>query len=147
MCLLPNFYLECAFQKLVIAFITLLARRLILFKWKQHTEPSFSHWVKDVMYILKVEKKKYQRHSQRILKIWRPFLDYDSLYEPLDNEQLVLFYLFIFAFIIFVFLYFIFPFLFNRHLVVHSVSYSPSVFCNLWVHEWVGQSGMGREGF
>lgn len=40
----------------IIAFTTLLARRLIFFKWKQHTPPSFSHWVKDVMYFLKLEK-------------------------------------------------------------------------------------------
>lgn len=43
----------------VIAFTTLLARRLILFRWKQQAPPSFSHWVKDVMYFLKLEKIKY----------------------------------------------------------------------------------------
>ncbi|KAF3844638.1 hypothetical protein F7725_007801 [Dissostichus mawsoni] len=40
----------------VIAFSTLLARRLILLKWKQHSPPSFSQWVKDVMYFLQLEK-------------------------------------------------------------------------------------------
>ena len=73
----------------VIAFTTLLARRLILFKWKQRTPPSFSHWVKDVMYFLKLEKIKYtlKGSSQSFLKVWRPFLAYyDSLQEPLDNE-------------------------------------------------------------
>jgi len=43
----------------VIAFTTLLARRLILFRWKQQAPPSFSHWVNDVMYFLKLEKIKY----------------------------------------------------------------------------------------
>lgn len=74
----------------VIAFTSLLARRLILFKWKQNTPPSFSHWVKDVMYFLHLEKIKYtlKGTSQSFLKIWRPFLDYyDSLQGPLDNEK------------------------------------------------------------
>lgn len=73
----------------VIALTTLLARRLILFKWKQHTPPSFSHWIKDVMYFLKLEKIKYtlKGSSQTFLKVWRPFLDYyESIQEPLDNE-------------------------------------------------------------
>lgn len=43
----------------VIALTTLLARRLILFKWKQHTPffQSFSHWIEEVMCFLKLEKK------------------------------------------------------------------------------------------
>ncbi|KAF3840336.1 hypothetical protein F7725_019053 [Dissostichus mawsoni] len=35
---------------------TAAARRLILLKWKQHSPPSFSQWVKDVMYFLQLEK-------------------------------------------------------------------------------------------
>lgn len=74
----------------VIAFTTLLARRLILFKWKQNTPPSFTHWVKDVMYFLHLEKIKYtlRGSSQSFLKIWRPFLDYyDTLQVPLDSNK------------------------------------------------------------
>lgn len=69
----------------VIALTTLLARRLILFKWKQHTPPSFSHWVKDVMYFLKLEKIKYtlKGSSQTFFKVWKPFLEYyDSAGTP-----------------------------------------------------------------
>ena len=39
-----------------IAFSTLLARRLILFVWKLTTPPSHSHWVREVMAFLKLEK-------------------------------------------------------------------------------------------
>lgn len=73
----------------VIAFTTLLARRLILLRWKQRAPPSFSHWIKDLMYFLKLEKTKYtlKGSSQTFTKIWRPFLDFfDSLQEPLDKE-------------------------------------------------------------
>ena len=45
--------------QVVIAFTTLHARRLILFRWKQQAPLSFSHWVNDVMYFLKLEKIKY----------------------------------------------------------------------------------------
>lgn len=34
----------------IIAFTTLLVRRLILLRWEQHASSSFSPWVKDVMY-------------------------------------------------------------------------------------------------
>ena len=73
----------------IIAFTTLLARRLILLRWKQRAPPSFSHWVKDVMYFLTLEKIKYtlRASSQTFDKVWRPFLDYyDSLQEPLDKD-------------------------------------------------------------
>ena len=40
----------------IVAFTSLLARRLILLSWKQHTPPSFSRWIKEIMYFLKLEK-------------------------------------------------------------------------------------------
>lgn len=73
----------------VIAFSTLLARRLILLKWKQQAPPSFTQWIKDVLYFLKLEQIKctLKASSQTFVKIWRPFLNYyDSLQEPLDVE-------------------------------------------------------------
>lgn len=39
----------------VIAFTTLLSNFLILSKWAWHAPPSFSHWVGEVMYFLKVK--------------------------------------------------------------------------------------------
>ncbi|KAF3845137.1 hypothetical protein F7725_008300 [Dissostichus mawsoni] len=75
--------------QVVIAFSTLLARRLILLKWKQHSPPSFSQWVKDVMYFLQLEKIKFllRGSSNTFIRTWKPFLDfYDSLQDPLDKE-------------------------------------------------------------
>lgn len=73
----------------IIAFSTLLARRLILLKWKQQAPPSFVHWIKEVLYFLKLERIKYtiKGSTQAFVKTWRPFWDYyDSLQEPLDME-------------------------------------------------------------
>ena len=73
----------------VIAFTTLLARCLILFKWKQQTPPSFSKWIQDIFFFLKLEKIKYtlKGSAQTFVKVWRPFLDfYDSLQEPLHAD-------------------------------------------------------------
>ena len=63
----------------VIAFTTLLARRLILLNWKQRTPPSFSKWIKYVLYFLQLEKIKYtlKGSAQNFVKVWRPFLDLD----------------------------------------------------------------------
>lgn len=44
---------------IVIAFSTLLARRLIQLKWKQQAPPSFTKWIKDMLYFLKLEQIKY----------------------------------------------------------------------------------------
>lgn len=42
----------------MIAFSTLVARRLILLKWKDRA-PTFSHWIRDLMYHLALEKIQY----------------------------------------------------------------------------------------
>ena len=72
----------------VIAFTTLLARRLILLNWKQRTPSSFSKWIKDVLYFLQLEKKKYtlKGSEQAFVKVWRPLDFFDSLLEPLDAD-------------------------------------------------------------
>lgn len=74
-----------------IAFLTLLARRLILMKWKDCKPPTVTHWVKEVLYFLKLEKV---RHSLKDLakgpttdtyrKIWGPFLDYIKTHTTLS---------------------------------------------------------------
>ena len=43
----------------LIAFSTLLARRMILLKWKDAAPPTVSHWVKDVLYHLKMERIRF----------------------------------------------------------------------------------------
>ncbi len=40
-----------------LAFTTLLARRLILLKWKHVSPPSFDTWLKEVFTCNKLEKK------------------------------------------------------------------------------------------
>ena len=40
----------------MLAFCSLLARRLILFKWKDPIPPTHSHWIREVMCHLKLEK-------------------------------------------------------------------------------------------
>ena len=47
---LQNSQLKC------IAYSSLLARRLILFNWKNHKPYTFGRWICDVMFFLKVEK-------------------------------------------------------------------------------------------
>ncbi|KAJ8012533.1 hypothetical protein DPEC_G00043810 [Dallia pectoralis] len=43
----------------LIAFTSLLVRRLILLSWKDQTPPSFTRWIRDVMHFLKLEKIRY----------------------------------------------------------------------------------------
>ena len=61
-----------------IAFLTLLARRLVLIKWKDCKPPTFTHWVKDALYFLKLEKIRHslKGSANNYNKIGGPFLDY-----------------------------------------------------------------------
>ena len=45
-------------QSNCIAFVTLIARRLILLNWKQAMPPSFKHWIRDTQF-LKLEKLRF----------------------------------------------------------------------------------------
>lgn len=70
-------YLQRAF-----AFSSLLARRLILFKWKDTTPPIHNHWIRDMMQSLKLEKIRGTLNGslQSFQKTWDPFIRYvDSL--------------------------------------------------------------------
>ena len=62
----------------LIAFVTLLARRLILMKWKSPTPPSHTQWIRDIFNNLQLEKIRYTlRGSVRIFHdTWDPFLSY-----------------------------------------------------------------------
>ena len=56
----------------LMVFSTLLARRLTLVRWKSPAPPSHSHWIREVMLFLKLEKS--QRYSsKRFLKNLAPF--------------------------------------------------------------------------
>lgn len=62
----------------VIAFATLLARRLILLWWKSTLPPSHTMWVKEIFNNLKLEKIWYtlKGSSRKFKEVWGPFLVY-----------------------------------------------------------------------
>lgn len=63
--------------KTIISFSTLLARRLILTKWKDRTPPTFKHWINDLMGHLSLERIRYslQGNTQKFFSIWQPVLN------------------------------------------------------------------------
>lgn len=65
-------------QANLIAFVTLLARRLILLKWKSTIPPSHTLWIKEIFNNLKLEKIRHTVNgsSERFHKMWDPFLNY-----------------------------------------------------------------------
>lgn len=72
--------------KIMVAFSTLLARRLILFKWKEKYPPTFKAWIKDVTYHLTFEKVRYTTRGsiQKFYAIWQPFLTYVEKMNAID---------------------------------------------------------------
>ncbi len=62
----------------LIAFTTLLVRRLILLKWKSPVRPTYTSWIKEVLYFLKLEKIKLTLcgSADSFEKTWNPFLSY-----------------------------------------------------------------------
>lgn len=65
-------------QMNAIAFLTLMARRLILMQWKSVRPPSFKHWVKEVLSMIPLEKLRYSRNGSkdRFIKTWTPFIEF-----------------------------------------------------------------------
>ena len=61
-----------------IAFLTLVVRRLILMELKDSKPPTFTHWIKDALYFLKLESIRYslKGSANKYNKIWGPSLDY-----------------------------------------------------------------------
>ena len=59
-----------------IAFVTFIARRLILLNWKDPHPPTFTHWIEDVLYFLKLEKIKHSLRGsvKRFFELWNPFI-------------------------------------------------------------------------
>ena len=62
----------------VLAFTTLLARRLILFKWKHPQPPSHSRWVEEVLLFMSLEKLRFSLNGSlnSFEKTWRPLLSH-----------------------------------------------------------------------
>ena len=61
-----------------IAFATLIARRMILLRWKKSAPPSHKAWVGEIMSHLKLEHLKYTARgsTQKYYTVWQPFLSY-----------------------------------------------------------------------
>ena len=61
-----------------IAFVTFIARHLILLKWKDHHPPTFTHWTVDVLYFLKLEKIIHYLRGfvNRFFELWNPFISH-----------------------------------------------------------------------
>lgn len=59
-----------------MAFCSLLARRLILLKWKCTEPPTFSRWIKEVLFALKLEKIRFSAKGSlsRFGRTWDPLL-------------------------------------------------------------------------
>ena len=53
-----NTHLNCQAQNM-IAFASLIARRLILFKWKEKLTPTLKMWINDLLRHLVLEKIRY----------------------------------------------------------------------------------------
>lgn len=72
----------------MIAFSTLLARRLILIKWKDKFPPAFNHWVKDLMNHLVLEKIRYsvQGCASKFDIIWQPVI---TLVKRMDSTDII----------------------------------------------------------
>lgn len=70
----------------MMAFCSLLARRLILLTWKDSVPPLFNHWIREVMCHLRLEKIRYtiRGSTGTFYNIWQPFL---SFVEDMDAEN------------------------------------------------------------
>lgn len=62
----------------LVAFLSLLARRLILLHWKNSHPPSHSQWLRDALHFMSLEKIKYSLRgsSTKFCKVWEPFLEH-----------------------------------------------------------------------
>ena len=64
--------------KNMMAFASLIARRLILLKWKEKLPPTFKMWINDLLHHLVLEKIRYSTRGyiQKFYSTWKPFLSY-----------------------------------------------------------------------
>lgn len=62
----------------MMAFCSLLARRLILFKWKDALPPTYGQWIREVMSHVHLEKIRYtvRGSTRKFHVIWQPFISF-----------------------------------------------------------------------
>ncbi len=65
-------------QANMVAFVTLLARKLILVNWRSPKAPTHKYWPEEVLAHLKLEKLRYssQGCTKKLYNVWQPFMDY-----------------------------------------------------------------------
>uniref|UniRef100_A0A672IAP0 Reverse transcriptase domain-containing protein n=1 Tax=Salarias fasciatus TaxID=181472 RepID=A0A672IAP0_SALFA len=70
--------------KVVVAFATLIARRLILLNWKEKRAPPFKLWFIELLHHLTLEKIRYsiRGSASKFFCIWQPVLDQIKKVEP-----------------------------------------------------------------
>lgn len=68
-----------------VAFVSLLARSLILLEWKSPAPPSHSSWIRDMLQFVKLEKVWCTIHGSlaRFNKTWGPFLHMLRLFQSI----------------------------------------------------------------
>lgn len=61
----------------MVAFAMLLARRLLLLRWKDRRPPTFNQWIRDLLHNLTLEKTRYTMRgcTHTFYSIWQPVLD------------------------------------------------------------------------
>ena len=76
-------------ERTMVAFCSLLARRLILLKWKDPAPPTYSHWVRETMNHIKLEKIRYtiRGSTRKFFNIWQPFL---MFVEDMEADKIIL---------------------------------------------------------
>ena len=76
-------------QASMVAFVTLLARKLIIVNWKSPNAPTHKHWFEEVLAHLKLEKLRYssQGCTQKFYNVWQPFIDYFNEKFPVSAQD------------------------------------------------------------
>ena len=71
----PSIIKLSSLEAALVAFVTLLARRMILFRWKSPTPPSHALWIKEVLNFVKLEKIRcvLRGSLRKFHKTWDPF--------------------------------------------------------------------------
>uniref|UniRef100_A0A3B1IPQ1 Reverse transcriptase domain-containing protein n=1 Tax=Astyanax mexicanus TaxID=7994 RepID=A0A3B1IPQ1_ASTMX len=82
---LPSALLMSKHHSDFVAFVTLLARRLILLKWKLSAPPMYSEWIRDVLRYSTLERIRCTLNDSlsKFKKSWQPFFTF------MDNLSLV----------------------------------------------------------
>lgn len=84
----PQYFLSKSHSN-IIAYSSLLARRLILIEWKDSQPPTFGQWIKSVMYHIHLGKIKCTLRGcvEIFYASWQPFIDFVSNMPAADFDS------------------------------------------------------------